>query len=41
MPKWVVQMVRGQEIGDVEHSYRDGLMMLRYDDEIFVPCREP
>ena len=41
MPKWVVQMVRGQEIGDVEHSYRDGLMMLRYDDEIFIPCREP
>ena len=41
MPKWVVQMVRGQEIGDVEHSYRDGLMMLRYDDEVFIPCREP
>ncbi len=40
MPKWVVQMVRGQEIGDVEHSYRDGLTMLRYDDEIFVPCRK-
>jgi carbamoyl-phosphate synthase large subunit len=41
MPKWVVQMVRGQEIGDVEHCFRDGLMMLRYDDEIFVQCREP
>ena len=41
MPKWVLQMVMGQELGDVEHSYRDGLMMLRYDDEIFIPCREP
>jgi len=40
MSKWVVQMVRGQEIGDVEHSYRDGLTMLRYDGEIFVPCRK-
>jgi carbamoyl-phosphate synthase large subunit len=36
MPKWVLQMVMGQEVGDVEHSYRDGLMMLRYDDAIFV-----
>ena len=36
MPKWVLQMVMGQEIGDVEHAYRDGLMMLRYDDAIFV-----
>ena len=36
MPKWVLQMVMGQELGDVEHSYRDGLMMLRYDDAIFV-----
>ncbi len=41
MPKWVLQMVMGQELGDVEHSYRDGLMMLRYDDAIFIPCREP
>jgi len=36
MPKWVLQMVMGQELGDVEHSYRDRLMMLRYDDAIFV-----
>jgi carbamoyl-phosphate synthase large subunit len=41
MPKWVVQMVRGQLNEDVEHSYRDGLMMLRYDDEIFVQCQGP
>jgi carbamoyl-phosphate synthase large subunit len=41
MPKWVIQMVRGQLIGDVEYSYRDGLMMLRYDDEIYVQRQGP
>jgi carbamoyl-phosphate synthase large subunit len=36
MPAWVVQMAMGREIGDVEQAYRDGLMMLRYDDAVFV-----
>jgi len=36
MPAWVIKMVRGIEIGDVEHAYRDGVMMLRYDDAVFV-----
>ena len=35
-PKWILQMVTGQEIGDVSNSYKDSLMMLRYDDAIFV-----
>jgi carbamoyl-phosphate synthase large subunit len=35
-PKWIIQMVTGQEIGNVENSYTDGLMMLRYDDAIFI-----
>jgi len=36
MPAWVMLMAMGREIGDVEHAYRDGLMMLRYDDAVFV-----
>jgi len=36
MPKWVLQMVMGQELGDVSNSYKDGMMMLRFDDAIFV-----
>lgn len=35
-PKWILQMVMEQEIGDVADSYKDGLMMLRYDDAIFI-----
>jgi carbamoyl-phosphate synthase large subunit len=35
-PKWVIQMTRGEEIGDVTDSYEEGLMMLRYDDAIFI-----
>ncbi len=35
-PKWTIQMVLGQEIGDVAGAYEDGLMMLRYDDAVFV-----
>ena len=35
-PKWIVQMVIGQEFGDVANAYKDGLMMLRFDDAIFV-----
>jgi carbamoyl-phosphate synthase large subunit len=36
MPAWVIQLAMGREIGNVEHAYRDGLMMLRYDDALFV-----
>ena len=35
-PKWIIQMLMGQEIGDVSNAYKDGLMMLRFDDAIFV-----
>jgi carbamoyl-phosphate synthase large subunit len=39
MPAWVIQLAMGREIGDVDNTYRDGLMMLRYDDAIFVQCK--
>jgi len=35
-PKWLLQLVMGEEIGDVADSYKDGLMMLRYDEAIFI-----
>jgi carbamoyl-phosphate synthase large subunit len=35
-PKWILQMLIGQEIGDVADAYKDGLMMLRYDDAVFI-----
>ncbi len=35
-PRWILQMVMGEEIGNVADSYKDGLMMLRYDDAIFI-----
>jgi carbamoyl-phosphate synthase large subunit len=35
-PKWILQMTRGEELGDIADSYEDGLMMLRYDDAVFI-----
>jgi carbamoyl-phosphate synthase large subunit len=34
-PRWIVEMVLGIE-GDAERDWKDGVVMLRYDDEIIV-----
>ncbi len=35
-PKWILEMCDGREIADFD-GWEDGLMMLRYDEAIFVP----
>jgi len=35
-PRWVLEMCEGREIPDFD-EWKDGLMMLRYDDAVFVP----
>jgi carbamoyl-phosphate synthase large subunit len=39
-PKWIIQMVRG-EIPDIRlDGWQDGLVMLRYDEGIFVDKKD-
>lgn len=35
-PRWIIEMYRGRDIETITDSWVDGLVMLRYDDEIFT-----
>lgn len=35
-PKWIIQMVRGEDPEILLDGWQDGLMMLRYDEALFV-----
>jgi len=35
-PRWIIQMSRGRDPGDVSSAYRTGVCMLRYDDAVFL-----
>jgi carbamoyl-phosphate synthase large subunit len=35
-PRWILEMARGHDPGDIAHAYRKNVYMLRYDDAIFV-----
>jgi len=35
-PRWIIQMMLGQQIGQQINDWEDGLVMLRYDDAIYI-----
>ncbi len=35
-PRWIIEMVRGNDPGDLRNSYKKNTYMLRYDDAIFL-----
>lgn len=35
-PKWLVQLYRGEDPGEVRDAFREKVFMLRYDDAVFV-----
>ena len=40
-PRWILQMVMGLPLGaDMQERWRDGLVMLRYDEAVFIDQRQ-
>ncbi len=35
-PRWIIQMARGEDPGDISRAFQKDLIMLRYDDAVFV-----
>lgn len=35
-PRWIIQMARGCDPGDISSAYRKNVCMLRYDDAVFL-----
>lgn len=35
-PRWLVQMARGDDPGDIRESFQPGMYMLRFDDAVFL-----
>jgi carbamoyl-phosphate synthase large subunit len=35
-PRWIIEMARGNDPGDIRDAYRKNVYMLRYDDAIFL-----
>jgi carbamoyl-phosphate synthase large subunit len=36
-PRWLLQMDRGDDPGDIRSAFTPGAYMLRFDDAIFLP----
>jgi carbamoyl-phosphate synthase large subunit len=34
-PRWIIEMARGNDPGDIRDAYRKNIYMLRYDDAVF------
>jgi carbamoyl-phosphate synthase large subunit len=35
-PRWIIEMARGNDPGDIRDAYRKNIYMLRYDDAVFL-----
>lgn len=40
-PRWIIEMARGNDPGDVKGAYRKNVSMLRYDDAVFLEGLPP